>query len=34
MFHLCQDDFCPQVDRVLTVGEFYELSSGAQIIFT
>jgi peroxiredoxin family protein len=34
MFHLCKDDFCPQVDRVLTVGEFYELSAGAQIIFT
>ena len=34
MFHLTKDDFCPQVDRVLTVGEFYELSAGAQIIFT
>ena len=34
MFHLAQDDFCPQVDRVLTVGEFYELSAGGQIIFT
>lgn len=34
MFHLNRDDFCPQVDRVLTVGEFYELSAGAQIIFT
>ena len=34
MFHLTPDDFCPQVDRVLTVGEFYEISAGAQIIFT
>jgi len=34
MFHLTQDDFCPQVDKVLTVGEFYELSAGGQIIFT
>ena len=24
----------PQVEKVLTVGEFYELSAGAQIIFT
>ncbi len=34
MFHLGQDDFCPQVEKVLTVGEFYELSAGGQIIFT
>jgi len=34
MFHLTPDDFCPQVERVLTVGEFYEISAGAQIIFT
>lgn len=34
MFHLTQDDFCPQADKVLTVGEFYELSAGGQIIFT
>lgn len=34
MFHLKPEDFVPQVDRVLTVGEFYELSAGAQIIFT
>jgi len=34
MFHLTREDFCPQVDKVLTVGEFYELSAGAQIIFT
>lgn len=34
MFHLTPEDFCPQVDKVLTVGEFYEMSAGAQIIFT
>ncbi len=34
MFHLSMDDFCPQMEKVLTVGEFYELSAGAQIIFT
>lgn len=34
MFHLKPEDFCPQMDKVLTVGEFYELSAGGQIIFT
>lgn len=34
MFHLTQEDFCPQVERVLTVGDFYEISAGGQIIFT
>ena len=34
MFHLSEEDFCPQMDRVLTVGDFYELSAGGQIIFT
>ena len=34
MFHLTEDDFCPQMDKILTVGEFYEKSAGAQIIFT
>ena len=34
MFHLTKDDFCPEVDEVITVGEFYEKSAGAQIIFT
>ncbi len=34
MFHLTPEDFCPQMDKVLTVGEFYEISAGAQIIFT
>jgi peroxiredoxin family protein len=34
MFGLSMDDFCPQMESVLTVGEFYELSAGAEIIFT
>jgi len=34
MFHLRPEDFCPEVEKVLTVGEFYERSAGAQIIFT
>ena len=34
MFGLKMDDFCPQVEKVLTVGEFYEKSAGSQIIFT
>ena len=34
MFGLKKEDFCPQVDKILTVGEFYQLSAGAQIIFT
>lgn len=34
MFHLTKDDFCPQIDDIISVGQFYELSEGAQIIFT
>lgn len=34
MFHLSMEDFLPQVDDVINVGKFYELSAGAQIIFT
>jgi peroxiredoxin family protein len=34
MFKLDEDDFVPQVDGVITVGEFYELAAGGQIIFT
>lgn len=34
MFGLEDDDFVPQVDGVITVGEFYERSAGAQIVFT
>ena len=34
MFHLSKADFCPQVDDVISVGQFYEKSAGSQIIFT
>jgi len=34
MFKLTMDDFVPQVKGIMTVGEFYEKSAGAQIIFT
>ena len=34
MFHLKKDDFCDQVDEIINVGDFYEKSAGAQIIFT
>ena len=34
MFGLTMDDFVPQVEKVLTVGEFYELAAGGEIIFT
>jgi peroxiredoxin family protein len=34
MFKLTKADFVEQVDEVLTVGEFYELAAGGEIIFT
>ena len=34
MFGLTEDDFVPQVDGILTVGEFYGLAAGSQVIFT
>lgn len=34
MFHLKKDDFCDEVDGVISVGEFYEKAAGGQIIFT
>ena len=34
MFHLTKDDFCPQVEEIISVGQFYERSAGAEIIFT
>jgi peroxiredoxin family protein len=34
MFHLTAEDFVPQMERVLTVGDFYELAAGGEIIFT
>ena len=34
MFGLTMDDFVPQVEDIISVGEFYEKAAGAQIIFT
>jgi len=34
MFHLTKEDFCPQVEDIISVGKFYEISAGAEIIFT
>ena len=34
MFELTMDDFVPQVDEIISVGEFYEKAAGGQIIFT
>ncbi len=34
MFHYTANDLWKDVDGILTVGEFYEKSAGAQIIFT
>jgi peroxiredoxin family protein len=34
LFGLADDDLVDHVDSVITVGEFYEMSAGAQIVFT
>ena len=34
MFGLTIDDFVPQVEDIISVGEFYEKAAGGQIIFT
>jgi peroxiredoxin family protein len=34
MFGLTMEDFVPQVEDIISVGEFYEKAAGAQIIFT
>jgi peroxiredoxin family protein len=34
LFGLAKDDFIEQVKDIITVGEFYELAAGGQIIFT
>jgi peroxiredoxin family protein len=34
MFGLTIEDFVPQVEDIITVGEFYGLAAGGQIIFT
>ncbi len=34
MFKLSMDDFVEQVDDIITVGDFYGMAGGGQIIFT
>ena len=34
MFGLTMDDFVPQVDEIISVGEFYDKAAAGQIIFT
>jgi len=34
LFGLSEADFIPQAQEIITVGEFYALASGGQIIFT
>jgi peroxiredoxin family protein len=34
MFDLTMEDFVPQVEEIISVGEFYEKAAGGQIIFT
>lgn len=34
MFDLSMEDFVPEVRDILSVGEFYELAAGGEIIFT
>ena len=34
LFGLEKNDFIPQVQDIITVGEFYDLAAGGQIIFT
>ena len=34
MFGLTLEDFVPQVEEIISVGEFYEKAAGGQIVFT
>ena len=34
MFGLTMNDFVPQVEGIITVGEFYERAAGGEIVFT
>ena len=34
MFGLSKDDFVDQIQAIITVGDFYEMAAGGQIIFT
>jgi peroxiredoxin family protein len=34
LFSMDKDDFIPQLQDIITVGEFYDMADGGQIIFT
>jgi len=34
MLDLTHEDFIPQVEGIITVGDFYQMAAGGQIIFT
>ena len=34
MFDMTEDDFVEQVQGIITVGEFYDIAAGGEIIFT
>ena len=34
LFGFAKDDFVEQVDSIITVGEFYDIAAGGQIVFT
>ncbi len=33
MFHLTKEDFCDEVNGIISVGEMYEMAGGAQMVF-
>ena len=34
LFGMSKDDFIDQLDGIITVGDFYQLASGGQMLFT
>lgn len=34
MFKLKKEDFCDQLDDILTIGDFYDMSAGGHMLFT
>ena len=34
LFGFTREDFVPQVKDIITVGEFYEIAAGGQVVFT
>ena len=34
LFGMSEDDFIEQIEGIITVGEFYEIAAGGEIIFT